>query len=89
MTKIHAVVDGPSNPVYIQLTGGNVQDCSMAVDILDHMDISNSTILADKAYGTKEIWDYTQQQDGDDVIPPNPIHEIRGTVTGFFTKNPI
>ena len=49
MTKIHAVADGPSNPVYIQLTGGNVQDCSVAVDILAHMDISNSTILADKA----------------------------------------
>ena len=42
----------------------------MAVDIPAHMDIFNSIIVADKAYGTKEILDYIQQQDSDDVIPP-------------------
>ena len=96
-TKIHAVADGPGNPVYLQLTGENVQDCSVAVDILAHIDISNSTILADKAYGTKEILDYIQQQDSDDAIPPksntrNPwecdraLYKERHLIGCFFLK---
>jgi len=39
-TKIHTVADGLGNPIYFQLSAGNV--------------------LADKAYGTKEILDYIQ-----------------------------
>ena len=42
----------------------------MAVDILAHIDSSNSTILPDKAYRTKAILDYIQQQDSHDAIPP-------------------
>ena len=42
----------------------------MAVDVLSHLDISDSTILADKAYGTSEILDYIQQQDSDYAILP-------------------
>ncbi|MBR2132466.1 MAG: transposase, partial [Oscillospiraceae bacterium] len=60
-TKIHAVVDGLGNPVYIQLSSGNVHDATIAVDILSHLDISNSTILADRAYGSNEILDYIQR----------------------------
>lgn len=76
-TKIHAVVDGLGNPVYFQLTVGNILDPTVAVDVLSHLDISDSTILTDKAYGTNEILDYIQQQDGDYVIPPK-----------FNTRNP-
>ena len=43
---------------------------TVAVDVLSYLDISGSTILADKAYGTNEILDYIQQQDGDYAIPP-------------------
>lgn len=38
--------------------------------VLSHLDISNSTILVDKAYGTNKILDYIQRQDGDYAIPP-------------------
>ena len=96
-TKIHVIADGLGHPVQIQLTGGNVQDYSVAVDILAHMDISNSTILSDKAYGTKEILDYIQQQDGDDAIPlksntRNPwkydwfLYKERHLIECFFLK---
>lgn len=66
-------MDGLGNPVYFQLNS------TIAVDVLSHLDISDSTILADKAYGTNEILDYIQQQDGNYVIPPksnarNPWH---------------
>lgn len=58
------------NLLYFQLTGGHVHDSTVTVDILSHLDISNSTILADKAYGTNEILNYIQQQDTGYAIPP-------------------
>ena len=63
-------MDGLGNPLYFQLTGGNVHDSTVAIDVLSHLDISDSTILADKAYGTNEILNYIQKQDGDYAIPP-------------------
>ncbi len=69
----------------------------MTVDILSHLDLSDSTILADKAYGTNEILDYIQRQDGDYAIPSksnarNPwrgdwvIYKERHLVECFFLK---
>lgn len=69
-TKIYAVVDALGNPVYFQLTSRNIHDSTIAVDVLSHLDISDSTILADKAYGTNEILYYIQQQDADYVVLP-------------------
>ena len=39
-TKIHAIVDGLGNPLYVQLTGGQVSDVSMAYELLEHVDVS-------------------------------------------------
>ena len=69
-TKIHAVVDGLGNPLYFQLSSGNVNDSEIAVNVLSHVDISQSNVLADKAYGTNEILDYIQRQDSEYTIPP-------------------
>lgn len=51
-TKIHTVVDGLGNPLYFQLSPGNVNDSEVAVDVLSNVDISKSNVLADKVYGT-------------------------------------
>ena len=91
------MVDGLGNPIYIQLTGGNIHDSIVAVDVLRHIDISSSTILADKAYGTKEILDYIQSQDEDYAIPPKSntkntwkcdwfLYKERHLVENFFLK---
>ena len=48
-TKIHAVVDALGNPVHFLLTGGNIFDASVAVDLLSEVKISGSNILGDKA----------------------------------------
>ena len=90
-------MDGLGNPIYFQLTGGNIHDATVAVEVLSHLDISDSTILADKAYGTNEILDYIQQQDGDYAIPPksntrNPwrcdwtLYKERHLLECFFLK---
>ena len=65
--------------------------------MLSGIGISESTILADKAYGTKEILDYIQRQDGDYAIPPksntrNPwkcdwvLYKERHLIECFFLK---
>ena len=85
------------NPLYFQLSAGNVNDSSVAINVLSHIDISHSNILGDKAYGTNEILDYIQCQDGEYTIPPktntvNPwrcdwvLYKERHLVECFFQK---
>lgn len=90
-------MDGLGNPIYLQLSAGNIHDAKVATDVLSHVDIADSTILADKAYGTNEILDFIQRQDADYVIPPkvntrNPwkcdwwLYKERHLVECFFQK---
>ena len=83
--------------MYFQLSAGNVNDATVAVDVLSYLDISQSNILADKAYGTSEILNYIQNQDSEYTIPPksntiNPwycdwwIYKERHLVECFFLK---
>ncbi len=69
----------------------------MAVEVLSHVDISQSNVLGDKAYGSNEILDYIQHQDGEYTIPPktntvNPwrcdwaLYKERHLVECFFQK---
>lgn len=90
-------MDGLGNPLYFQLSAGNVNDSMMAVEVLSHVNIMDSTILADKAYGTNEILDYIQLQDADYAIPPKSntripwrcdwwLYKERHLVECFFLK---
>ena len=69
-TKIHAVVDALGNPAHFLLTGGNIFDASVAVDLLSEVKISGSNILGDKAYGTNSIRTYIIEQRASYTIPP-------------------
>lgn len=73
------VVDGIGNPVYFQLSSGNLHDSTLAVDVLSNIDITGSNILGDKAYGTNEIRQYIDSKEAFYTIPPksnslNPWH---------------
>jgi transposase len=79
------------------LSAGNINDSTVAVDVLSRVDISQSNVLGDKAYGTNEILDYIQRQDGEYTIPPkantvNPwrcdwaLYKERHLVECFFQK---
>ena len=46
------------------------------MDVLSHVNISDSNILADKAYGTNEILDYIQRHDSEYTIPPKSNTKI-------------
>ena len=41
-TKLHAVVDGLGNPVYLQLSAGNFNDSTLAIDVLSHVKLSGA-----------------------------------------------
>ena len=69
-TKIHTLTDALGNPLEFLLTAGNVNDSTVAVELLSRLELSESNILADKAYGTNQILDYIQRADGEYTIPP-------------------
>ena len=53
------------------LSAGNVDDCTEAVPLLKLLpDLKGCDILADKAYGTKEIRTYLHDQSARYTIPP-------------------
>ena len=53
------------------LSAGNVDDCTEAVPLLKLLpDLKDCDILADKAYGTKEIRTYLHDQSARYTIPP-------------------
>lgn len=76
-TKIHVIVDALENPVEIKLISRNIHDSKLAIDMLSNINISNSTILADKAYGTNEILDYIQNKDSNYTIPSKLNSKIK------------
>ena len=96
-TKIHAVVDGLGNPVYFQLSAGNVNDSTLAVDFLSHVELSGSNVLGDKAYGTVSIREYITSRGATYTIPPKSntvnswecdfhVYKERHLVECFFNK---
>ena len=53
------------------LSAGNVDDCTGAVSLLKLLPaLKDCDILADKAYGTKEIRTYLHDQSANYTIPP-------------------
>jgi transposase len=69
-TKIHALVDGLGNPIRLIFTSGEVHDSKQAIPLLEGFDLSASTVLGDKAFGTVEVMAYIRNQGGEVVIPP-------------------
>lgn len=95
-TKIHAVVDGLGNPLYIQLSGGQISDSTVAPDLLDHIEVPE-VVLADKAYGSKEFRKKIEEMGACYCIPPKTniqepwnvdwwLYKERSNVERFFQK---
>ena len=64
------MVDALGYPVRLHFTGGNINDCKVAEDVLSPIDISGSIVMGDKAYGTKAIRDYITSRGATYAIPP-------------------
>lgn len=69
-TKIHTIVDGFENPVKLMFTGGNIHDSKAAIPTLAQININGSIVMGDKAYGSKEIREYSTTCGATYAIPP-------------------
>lgn len=63
-------MDALGNPVHLVLTPGNINDCTVAIEVLAGVTLLGSAVLADKAYGTQTIRAYIESQDAAYCIPP-------------------
>ena len=68
-TKIHAAVDAYGYPVYMMISEGQRNDINFAVPVLEHVNIENSSVLADRGYDSNELIDYIYGRSGDPTIP--------------------
>ena len=80
------------------LSAGNVEDCTEAVPLLKELScLKDCNILADKAYGTKEIREYLHEQSAKYTIPPKvnvkhpwpfdkEVYKHRNVVERFFNR---
>lgn len=79
------------------LTGGQISDSKVAVELLSDLDITGSNILGDKAYGTRKIRNHITKQNAQYTIPPKVnclepwfcdfhIYKERHLIECFFNK---
>ena len=94
-TKIHALCDSLGNPLKLILTGGNTHDSVVATSLLKGYKAQN--VLADKAYGSKEIIELAKSNNIEVVIPSkvnsiNPRiidthkYKSRGLIENLFQR---
>ena len=71
-TKIHALVNGDGYPLTFILTGGNINDNTVAIKLIDSCENKSSieSVLGDKAYGTSEILSEIINLNAEICIPP-------------------
>ena len=61
-TKIHAVVDAYSYPVYFMISEGQRNDINYALPLLEHVNTTGSNVLADQGYDSNKLLDYVFQK---------------------------
>jgi transposase len=94
-SKIHAKVDALGNPLQFIISAGQASEITQAKYLLD--DVSNSYVIADRAYGSLEIRKLLRDGNNIDVIPSkcnavNPIeydkhiYKERHIIECFFSK---
>lgn len=76
-SKIHAIVDALGYPVCLLLSEGQESDSIHAVELLSHVNIEGSNVLADKGYDADAIIDYIYENGGEPTIPSKANRTIQ------------
>ena len=66
--KIHLLVDACGFPVEFEITGGQVNDCTVAPELIARIPQAK-VIIADKGYDSESIREAIEEQGGKPVIP--------------------
>ena len=67
-TKIHLAVDAYGLPVEFIITGGEVNDCTAAPELITKV-ASAEVVIADKGYDSERLREQIEEQDSRAVIP--------------------
>ena len=67
-SKIHMAVDAMSLPVDFDITGGEVNDCTAAPDLLEQLSEAEN-VIADKGYDSQKVRDKITERGSNPIIP--------------------
>jgi transposase len=96
-TKIHALVNEHFQLIKVLLTGGQVNDSEVAIDLLEGIDLQDKTVLADRAFIAEKIRNYIESNNGNVCIPDKfnsvtkhdfdkELYKSRNIVERFFQR---
>lgn len=85
-TKVHAAVDALGYPLHVVLSGGNVHDSSVAIELLENTPVNRSVIMADKAYHGENIRTKIEDMGCTHCIPPQSNDKIQWEVDWWQYK---
>lgn len=96
-TKIHAAVDEKGRPVRLLLSKGNLNDITLAPQLVDGLTLASCFILADKGYDSSDFIQLIERSGGSAVIPPRSnardprgydkeMYKCRNLVERFFNR---
>ena len=96
-TKLHAAVDEKGRPIKLILSKGNLNDITLAPQLLDGLTLAHCFILADRGYDSRDFVQRIEEADGIAVIPSrctvrNPrnydkqLYKCRNQVERFFNR---
>jgi hypothetical protein len=80
--KIHLAVDSHGLAVRAIITEGAVADCTKAIDLINGFAANH--LLADRAYDTREIIEYAENNGIGIVIPQKESPQTAGLQLGFI-----
>lgn len=97
ITKVHISVDKEGRPLKLLLSKGNLNDITLAPQLVDGLTLANCFILADKGYDSSDFVQLIENSGGSAVIPPrsnirNPwgynkeMYKCRNLVERFFNR---
>ncbi|CAH8710053.1 IS5 family transposase, partial [Paenibacillus thiaminolyticus] len=85
-TKIPAIVDALGNPLRFELTAGNCHDCVKGYEMLQDMDLTGKTVIADRGYDMNRILELIEKQHATAVIPSRKHRKIQRTCDWWLYK---
>ena len=96
-TKIHMLADAHGNPVFFEITEGQVHDMQQSEALLEHCKAGGS-LINDKGYDSEKLREKAREKEITPVIPrrknsekPNPefdqeLYKLRHLVENLFAK---
>lgn len=96
-TKVHAAVDEKGRPIKLLLSKGNLNDITMAPQLVDGLTLAKCFVLADKGYDSSDFVQLIEDSGGNAVIPPRSnsrdprsydkeMYKCRNLVERFFNR---